>query len=188
MNNPFKNKRPLIWVWNSNNVSSPVFVCAVICHMCTKQAGTCLLLSWDLWSVCLCPYVKDIDGEWVIDSEHVCHTWGNWGRPCRRSGRSLSVCHTVAWRLLPLRQHTPHINSYLRSLRNAHPSQSIRQSIGDQLAIPCNQYGPCCTAPEVPQWLWHLIKLLIAVLSFLRYPPWKVIESGWTIQLSAAVC
>lgn len=133
---------------------------------------------------------EDIGGEEVTDTKHVCHTWGNWEWPCRQSGRSLSVCHRVAWQLLPLRQHThtPHISSYLRSLRNAHPSQSIRQSIGDQMAIPCNQYGPCCTAPEAPQRLWHLIKLLIAVLSFLRYPPWKVIESGRTIRLSAAVC
>lgn len=139
-----------------------------VCQMYWEQIDYCCYLEFKhnaaarMW--------KRERVTWVIDTRHVCHTSGDWERPCSQSGRSLSVCHTAAWRLLPLRQSMAHAHtsSWLKSLRNAYPSQSIGGSIGDQLAIPCNQYNPCCTAVEVPQWLWHLIKLLIAVLSFLR--------------------
>lgn len=149
--------------------------------------------SWDFH--CVCAYMKEREtaSKWLTQDMFVTLQGIGRGLAARLAGHYQCVT-PLPWRLLPLRlntQHThthTHADSFLQSLRNAYSSQSIGRSIGDQLAIPCNQYSPRCNAAEVPQWLWHLIKSLIVVRSFLRYPPWKVIESGWTIQLSAALC
>lgn len=188
-----------VWYWCIHNVCCVyvwVYLLLHPCQVCLERIDCrCYLGFKSSPAASVCVYIwvfvsmceRQSESKRVIDMRRVCQTQGDWERPCSQSGRSLSVCHKAAWRLLPLRQST-HTQLLPESLKNAYPSQSIGRSIGDQLAIPCNQFAPCCMATQVPHWLWHLIKLLIAVLSFLRYPPWMVIESVWTIRLSAALC
>lgn len=126
--------------------------------------------------------------EWLTSDIRVTHPGGSAKAAQPVWQVIISVSHSSMTATSSETKHTAHVDSLPDSSRNAYPSQSIGRSIGGQLAIHDNQYNPCCMAPQTAQWLWHLIKLLIAALSFLRYPPWTVIESGWTIQLSAAVC
>lgn len=58
------------------------------------------------------------------------HTQGDRQRPHSQSGRSLSVCHTAAWQLLPLRQNTQRTPTPSPT----HPGMPIQANqLGDQL-------------------------------------------------------
>lgn len=170
-----------MWYWCIQNVFCCVYVCVFITASLAgvfrknrlqmllriqKQSYSLRLCS----CTCMCVFVseRESESEWLTPDVRVRPRGIGRGHVASLAGHYQCVTQRRDGYFLWDKTHTQLLPE---SLRNAYPSQSIGRSIGDQLAIPCNQFAPCCMATEVPQWLWHLIKLLIAVLSFLRYPP-----------------